>query len=244
MATTFRQAINRVLTDLREGDNLVTDGASELTDEYHIFIASIVNNMLEEVESAHEWWGLHDTLSVTYAASASSADMDTTTPVEADCRIYRYPCYHSGELLADVIDVTDSSDAYRLREMPLRLLVQKQAMSTDTQEKPMYFAYEPLSRTNGSRIRVHPKPNTERTIQVRIVRPQARLDHTTDLDTIIKAPVRPVVLGAVWYALSERGEELGTNLDLARERYMNALSDEVAADQAATGDERYDLLEV
>jgi hypothetical protein len=49
-------------------------------------------------------------------------------------------------------------------------------------------------------------------------------------------PNRVIELGAAWYALSERGESLGTNSMFSEDKYRRALDDLATKDQAEQGD--------
>lgn len=242
MASTYLQAIRRVFTDLRESDNAPSATATSLTDSYHLFVGSILNNMLEEVESAHEWWALHQSGDETYTASASSEAIDAIT-VTPDSRVMHVNEQDSGESIPLVFDITDSSQPFRLREMPLRTLVYLQELQVNDTDVPEYFALEPNS-SGGLNIRLYPKPDNARTVRLHMCVPQARLDPTVsaDLGTTLLTPDRLSIMGTVWYCLAERGEELGVSPDIARERYLTALTDEIAREVSQTGDERYDLL--
>jgi hypothetical protein len=239
---TYLQAINRVLTDIREGDNLVDASATTITDAYHLFVASVVNTMLEEVESAHEWMALRQSGTETYTASAQSEPIDVIT-VTDQARIISAASQHAGDYQPLVFDVTDSNSPYRLTELPLRELIRRQELATSDSDLPAFFAIEP-DGSGGLNLRLYPVPDNARSITLHMVVPQARLDPTAsaDLSTTIKVPVSPVIQGAVWYCLAERGEELGTSLDLQRQRYLTSVTDEIAREMTQTGDERFDLI--
>ena len=55
-------------------------------------------------------------------------------------------------------------------------------------------------------------------------------------DSPIMMPNRVIELGAAWYALSERGESLGTNSMFSEDKYRRALDDLATKDQAEQGD--------
>jgi hypothetical protein len=83
-------------------------------------------------------------------------------------------------------------------------------------------------------IKVYPKPTTTRSITLQMVTPQARLEDD-DLAVVVKIPSRPIEMGAVWYALEERGEEMGTSALFTEERYRKALDDAIARDAEEQG---------
>jgi len=55
-------------------------------------------------------------------------------------------------------------------------------------------------------------------------------------DSPIMMPSRLVELGSAWYALSERGEELGTSSMFSEDKYRRALDDLATKDRANQGD--------
>ena len=68
-----------------------------------------------------------------------------------------------------------------------------------------------------------------------MVIPQSRLDYTSELSTTIKVPNMQVVLGSTWWAMEDRGEELGPRGEKARVRYETELSARVAQEMASQG---------
>lgn len=56
------------------------------------------------------------------------------------------------------------------------------------------------------------------------------------VDSPILMPSRILEIGAAWWALEERGEELGTNSMFTEERYRTAMDDLVGKDRATQGD--------
>jgi hypothetical protein len=83
-------------------------------------------------------------------------------------------------------------------------------------------------------VKVYPKPTTTRSLTLQMVTPQAWLEDD-DLDDVVLIPARPIVMGVVWYALMERGEEMGTSALFTEERYRKALDDSIAADAEEQG---------
>jgi len=64
--------------------------------------------------------------------------------------------------------------------------------------------------------------------------PQTRIGFDA-LDTEIQVPARPIELGALWYALEERGEELGAAGVFSERKYRQALDDAISSDSAESG---------
>lgn len=231
---TFRNIINRVLIALGQADDQVDAAATELSDAYHIKVAEWVNDILQEVEDAAQWRVLRQRETVTISAGALSAAM---TLSNERSRVFRVQNEHSGELVPLVFDVTTSSSQQRLREMDLAelLFLDQQNSNNADGGTPVAFALEPTA--TGMNLYVWPRPVAQRTIEADMIIPQSRLDYLDDddLDSNIKVPAMPVVYGAVWWGLSDRGEEFGVNVDKAEKRYRDMVADAVAAENAAQG---------
>ena len=67
--------------------------------------------------------------------------------------------------------------------------------------------------------------------------PQARLEGATgDIGTSISIPHMPVELGMTYFAMEERGEELGPNGLFTEKRYQTSLNNAIARDVAELGE--------
>jgi hypothetical protein len=236
MATTFRQLLNDVLRVL--GEEEIASSTGELNDDYRKLVASFVNIIKEEVEDAHNWRALRQEHSATIGANELSG---TVTGANERSRLLRIADNRYGRLVPLVYDVTDADDPAPLVEMDLPALIHydKVDPTQRADEEPTYFALD-NSAGDGIAIYVWPRPETQRTLSVVMVTPQPRLDDD-DLDEVIKVPTRPIFQGAVWYALEERGEELGINAMFSEQRYAKALDDAIARDSAEAGD-AYELV--
>lgn len=240
---TYLQLINRVLTGLREGDNLVSASATEITDAYHLFIAELVNDFLEEVEQAHEWLALLTTTTYTHTADLTAVDIGlTANDRNKDVRILQRHVEGIGTQPM-AYDFTDTSNIFNLYGMPVREMIDRQTTRNGQTSVAPEFVSLHVNSDKTISGRLWPVPDNNRDISLSLIIPQARLDPTVeaDLDTEIKVPANTVALGAIWYGLAERGEELGVNPMIAHDRYIKSLADEVAADVAKEGDERFDM---
>lgn len=235
MATTYLQLINRVLSALGQGDDLVATGATTLTDNYHIKVAEWVNDYLEEVENAAQWRVLRQRDTATVAALALSASLTTSGPRS---RPFYLVNQEAGGVIALCFDTTDSVNNYQLREVDLAELLQmdqqdKVGQTSVTGTVPQYFA---LNRTaTGVDIYIYPRCVAQRSIQIDMCIPQARLDYTSQLATAVKVPDAPVVLGTTWWAQQDRGEELGPRGDASEKRYRDKLSELATTENASQG---------
>lgn len=231
MATTFRQLLNRALRIT--GEDTISDATSSLTDTQHLLVAEVANEIKEEVEAAHNWRALRQTVTVSFSSGETS---NTISEANEKSRIVRIQDSRRSREIPLSFDVTDSSRPVPLHELDLAELLYRREMDPDTQSDPFFFA---LDNTSGDVLKVHvfPTPSDSRTIKLMLTIPQARLDGSVsaDLDTNIKVPVRPITLGLIRWILEERGEELGINSQYSEEKEFKALQDAVALDLAESG---------
>ena len=235
MAVTFKQLLNRALR--LTGEDEIDSATTTLTDSQHLMVAEVANEIKEEVEAAHNWRALRQTVTVAFSASE---DNNTITEADERSRVIRIMDPLRGYETPLVFDITDSSNPVPLKELDLPDLLYRQI--TDTSENdPAFFA---LDNSSGDVLQVYvsPTPADARTIQLSLFIPQARLDGevAADLATNIKVPVRPITLGLVRWILEERGEELGINSQYSEEKEFKALQDAVALDAAESG--QYNLV--
>jgi hypothetical protein len=231
MATTFLQAINKVLQKV--GEDQLSVSVTSITTTYELLIASMVNDIKEQIEDAHNWRALRQTVSTTVAADAVSS---TITEADERSRVVRINKADLGGSIPLVFDITDASSPDPLIEMDLAELLYRDAIDPDQRQDPTYFALD-NSSGNVLDLYVWPRPSGARTIQSTLIIPQAELDPAdgADLGTNIKIPIRPLIMGAVWYALEERGEELGTQGLFNEQRFTDALNSAISRDDAEQG---------
>jgi hypothetical protein len=231
MATTFKQLLNRALRIT--GEDEIPSGESTLTATQHLLVAEVANEIKDEVEAAHNWRALRQTVTVAFAASETS---NTITEADERSRMVRIQDPQYGREVALAYDITNSSAPVMLREWDLATILHRRNMDPNTTSDPYAFA---LDNTEGDvlKVQLYPTPADARTIQLTLVIPQARLDGTVeaDLSDSIKVPVRPITLGLIRWILEERGEELGINSQYSEEKEFKALQDAVALDTAEQG---------
>ena len=235
MATTFKQVINKVLE--RIGEDTISASISSLNDTYHLLLASIVNDVKEQVEDAHNWRALRQFINVTIPAQAVSA---AVTGANESSRVIRIQQAEKG-ITPLVFDITDADNPVPLIELDLAELLYHDTMNPNQYQEPGYFAVD-NSEGDVLNLYVYPRPAEERTIKLGLFVPQGYIE-STELDTEIKVPVRPLIVGSVWYALEERGEELGVNALFSEQRFRDALDSAIARDSAESGDS-YELVPV
>jgi len=228
MATTFLQTINRVLEKI--GEETVSAAATSLTETYEILVGSFVNDIKEQIEDAHNWRALRQTVSVTIAADAQSG---TITEANERSRLVRIYQQNQPGPVPLVFDITDATNPDPLMEMDLAELIYRDTVDPDVRQDPTYFA---LDNSSGDVLDLYvwPRPSSEITIQVTLIIPQTRFDNS-DVGETLKIPIRPLVVGATWYALEERGEELGTDGLFNEKRFQDALNAAISRDDAEQG---------
>lgn len=227
---TYRQIVNRVLQVV--GEDEVEDIATELDEDYHKLVGSFVNLIKEEVEDAANWRTLwHTEAALTLTANTNSLTVTNTTDRS---RLVRLHDQMTGQVIPLVFDVTQTTNVASLQEISLSEMFYRQTVQTQTTSgSPQFVAIDDTTASTLT-LRFHPTPTANRTIKVTACTPQAFLDDD-DLDTSILIPSRALLLGAVWWALQEKGEELGQGSVFTEERYRNALDTEVTREVEEQG---------
>ena len=231
---TYLQLINRTLIALCHGDDLVDAAAATLTDRNHIKIAQFVNDIMEQVEDAAQWRVLRTRDTATILASAISATLASSNERS---RVWRVHDAAYEMLVPLVFDVTNTSQQKRLWELdPAEIHRRDQENSNQAQgTSPTHFALEPTA--TGMTILLWPRVTAAVNIEIDMIIPQGRLPATTNAEIIVavKVPGLAIQLGTIWWALEDRGEELGPNGQLAGRRYSDELAQSVALEHSAQG---------
>jgi hypothetical protein len=231
MATTFRQLLNRVLRNVGEPE--IAPTTTELLTDYTKLLANFFNTIKEEVEDSHNWRALRTTNTVIVLAGTDSVDI---TWANERSRVVRIQDEHLGGELPLVFDVTDPSSARTLRELDIAAYVYLRTVdpAASSANSPTYFAID-NSSGDVSRLLVWPPPITPRTIQLTMCVPSGRYEDD-ELDTVIAIPTAPIEMGVTWYAMEERGEELGINALFSEQRYTSMLNAHISRDLAEQGE--------
>lgn len=199
---TYLQLINSVLRRLRE-DEVATVSQSN----YAKLIGDFVNETKREVEDAWNWVQLRDTIQVTTVAST-----------------FRYTLTDAGNRYR-ILQVLNDTEDMELRVAPYKWM-NAQLTGTPQESAPLYFDINGSS-SGDPNTDMYPVPDKAYTINYNMIIPQA--DFTADADELT-VPSWPVILGAYAKALSERGEDGGTQFAEAASMYQMALSDAIAID--------------
>jgi len=229
MAVTFLQLTNRVLQVL--GEDEITVGVTEISDTYQKLVATFVNQIKEEVEDSHNWRKLRHSVDVTVTAGSNTA---TITGTNERSRLLREYDPISGIERPLVVDVTTPDQEFPVREADLsRLLYLTDASTVTNSQYSSQFAIDDSSGDTLD-LYVYPSAVVNRTYRVNLITPQERIAFDAP-QTAITVPVRPIELGALWYALEERGEELGVSGVYSEQKYRKALDDAIGTDAADQG---------
>lgn len=236
---TLLELVNAVLRRLREPT------VADLSDEYARLIADYVADTHKEVVDAHDWSVMDRDVLITLVNGRTTYDLRVGSPdlyagftglgSGAQLRyqedrspvafLYEtYDQYLSGSPIAPL---QEGSEARVRRSVMERYNVAAQ---------PCEFSFLPASPTyGGAEIRFNANPDKTYYAYLRLHDPEAQIDPDTDVAREIVAPSQPIILGATYVALNERGEELGEPGNAAEGRYRVALSAEIERDRLRLG---------
>lgn len=249
MAATFRQIVNNVLQNI--GSTPIPIANTTITDTYQLQVANFVNHIKESCEDANVWRPLWQTFNVTYlAANITQQIIDAAnaqkTP-NSRSRLVRMMNRRFGREVGLCFDITTFGIPFLLGEMPIADIIYYNTVLNQTAVAySTNFAVQDAGN-DVVNLMMYPGANSQRTIQITLCTPQPRIDPTVagsaiypwlgtvGLDSPILIPSMPIELGSSWYALEERGEELGTASMFTEDRYRNALDDAASRDIGEAG---------
>ena len=208
---TYRELINEVLIRLRE-ETISSDWSGAINDstvvsDYHKVIGALVNDAKRSIESYHDWMTLRET--------ADIATVDGTKNYSLS----------SGQEFK-VIDVVNNATGNQLVQVS-KAYLNRTRYPTDPTGEPHYYGFNGADASNNLKVDLSPVPTEVQTISFDIVKYQ---DVLTNASTLLKIPSKPVILGAFARAVSERGEDGGTQSSLAAQEAGAAISQAVIMD--------------
>lgn len=204
---TYLEIINSVLRRLRE--NTVSISANST---YATMIGEFVNDAKEEVERAHLWNALRNTVTI------------TTTPSTS-----QYSLTGLGQSFT-ILEVYNETNKYVMCQVsPAEL--KKRQLFTSQEGIVIEYAFNGVDSNGDIKVDFWPTPNTLETVSFHVYKPQAALSSDS---TVLLIPSKPVVLGAYWRAVRERGEDGGNISPDAEKEYRTALGDAIAMDSEHT----------
>lgn len=202
---TYLETVNNVLRRLREPTVSSVNESS-----YSAMIGVFVNDAKREVEDAHDWNVLSDTLTANTSAG-----------------IFNYVLVGSGNRFR-VIDVLNDSNDTELRYAPTKWM-NKQFLLTNTQSAaPLFYNFNGVDSNYDTQVDIYPVPDTVYALRFNLIIPQAEL--TTDSIRIL---VPPHLVSQLAYAkaIAERGEDGGNLSSEAYALYKMSLANEVAIER-------------
>jgi len=208
---TFRELINEVLIRLRE-ETIATDWSGNINDsttvtDYQKVIGSLINDSKSNIEAYHDWLVLRETVDVSTVVGTRNYNLSSGQEIK-------------------VIDVMNQDQGTHLNQ------VSRQTMNTfryptENSGDPVYYAFNGADSSNNLKIDFEPKPDKVHTISFDIVKPQGELKLAA---TVLKIPQKVVVLGAWARAVSERGEDGGTQSGIISEEFKVSLNQSIILD--------------
>ena len=219
---TFKDLINQVLIRLRE-DTIDVDWSgdintsSEIT-EYQKLIAALVNDSKKFVESKHDWNTLFtdETLSLVNGISTYAL---TALKIRDGLRIMSIQNIKTGTFLKQVRRPNTVSELDAEGSDPTEYSIDRSYLSVPQYPNPIF------------QIRVYPTPegiSPGTGLTVTCVETQDNLSSAND---IIFVPYQPVMLGAWARAVSERGEDGGSQSSMISIEAVDSLNQAIIVDQ-------------
>ena len=214
---TFRGLINEVLIRLRE-DTISIDWSGDINDStvsaYEKVIGALVNDAKRHVEQRHDWLNLRSTVDVTTVNGTKNYNLSSGQEIK-------------------IMDAINNTTGMHLRQVGKTYINTVTYPSQNTGE-PLYYGFNGSDASNNLKVDLSPVPTTAHTISFDIIKYQ---DDLAEATTVISVPERPVILGAWARAISERGEDGGTQSSLMAQEANEALKQAIMLD---SGNTRYE----
>ena len=204
MATTYLQLVNNVLVRLRE-----TEVSSVGDTPYSSLIGVFVNDAKREIEDAHDWNVLTQTIVLPTVASTRN-----------------YTLTGSGQRFRTV-DVLNDTEDVPMRAVPTNWMNRQYYLGNTQNAAPVYYNYNGISG-DDTQVDVWPQPDGVYSLRFELVIPQA--DLTADADALL-VPHHLVQMLAYAKAVGERGEDGGSTFSEIYQQYRLALADAVAIER-------------
>lgn len=212
---TYREVINEVLIRLRETP-IASDWSGSINDsstvsDYNKVIGALVNDAKRSIESYHDWQILRETVNITTVADTKNYSLN------------------SGQEFK-ILDVINNATGNELLQVS-RAYLNRERYPTASTGEPHYYGFNGADSSNNLKVDLSPTPSKAETISFDIVKYQ---DALTNASTVVKIPTKPLILGAFARALSERGEDGGTQSSIAAQEAASAISQAIMMDAGNT----------
>jgi len=203
--STYLETVNNVLRRLREPTVSSVDETN-----YSAMIGVFVNDAKREVEDAHDWNVLSDTLTANTSAG-----------------IFNYVLVGSGNRFR-VIDVLNDSNDTEIRYAPTKWMNKQFLLSQSQSAAPLFYNFNGVDSNYDTQVDIYPIPDTVYALRFNLIIPQA--DLTSD-GTRILVPPHLVSMLAYAKAIAERGEDGGNLSSEAYALYKMSLANEIAIER-------------
>ena len=215
---TFRGLINEVLIRLRE-DTISSDWSGDINDSttvsaYEKVIGALVNDAKRYVEQRHDWLNLRTTVDISTVNGTKNYNLSSGQEIK-------------------ILDAINNTTGMHLKQVGKTYINTVTYPSQNTGE-PLYYGFNGSDASNNLKVDLSPEPTEAHTISFDIIKFQ---DDLTEADTVISVPEKPVVLGAWAMAISERGEDGGTQSSVMAQESIEALKQAIMLD---SGNTRYE----
>lgn len=212
---TYREVINEVLIRLRETP-IASDWSGAINDsstvsDYNKVIGALVNDAKRSIESYHDWQILRETVDITTAAGTKNYNLS------------------SGQEFK-ILDVINNATGNELLQVS-RAYLNRERYPTASTGEPHYYGFNGADSSNNLKVDLSPTPSKAETISFDMIKYQ---DVLTNASTVVKIPTKPLILGAYARALSERGEDGGTQSSIAAQEAASAISQAIMMDAGNT----------
>ena len=203
--STYLETVNNVLRRLRE-----PTVSSVNESNYSAMIGVFVNDAKREVEDAHDWNVLSDTLTANTTAG-----------------IFNYVLVGSGNRFR-VIDVLNDTNDTDLRYAPTKWMNKQFLLTTTQSAAPTFYNFNGVDENYDTQVDIYPIPDAVYALRFNLIIPQG--DLTSD-STRILVPPHLVSMLAYAKAIAERGEDGGNLSSEAYALYKMSLANEIAIER-------------
>lgn len=202
---TYLDVVNNVLRRLREPT------VTSVTDtDYSNLVGVWVNDAKREIEDAHDWNALSNTIVVTTTSGTRN-----------------YTLTGSGQRFT-TSDVLNDTDDFAMQSASRDWINRMYYLGNVQSASPSYYAYNGVDSNGDTKVDVYPKPDGVYSLRFELVIPTT--DLTNDSDTL-KIPSHLPSLLAYSKAIAERGEDSGVTTSEAYLMYRLALADAIALER-------------
>ena len=212
---TYRELINQVLIRLRE-DTISGDWSGAINDAstisaYHKVIGSLINDAKRSIEERHDWLNLRENKDINTVSGTKNYNLSSGQEIK-------------------IIDVINNNTGQHLNQVS-RLYINTVKYPTDDTGEPLYYSFNGSDSSNNLKVDLSPVPTAVHTVSFDIVKYQ---DNLSTAASVLKVPAQPVVLGAWARAISERGEDGGTQSSVMAVEANEALKQAIMLDSGNT----------